>query len=515
MSGVLGQMIHDDVRRTMDPITTKAVIDERWVRDEQDPVMSAHQLRISGADIPANLRGQIFLGAGADLMLIQPRDGHPDEKVGPLEGNSSGSAGTQYYAECVQEHLQRTAVVVGERVLAQHGNDSLVVVMASGTAEKPTRWSHEKFLVTTSGVTLPWRTKLGSPNVDSVAYVPGTFEKNLDAEGSRWTNNPVPTVVGMPMEDMLKARGWEARNPNNKGEYELFLHGRKVNSVVGDGGLSQLQTELTSRTNSSVRIDPARCLNVNPTVELGNDKFKWLCLWNDFMKQHGHLYPIATQRVEAHLATNDAEIRTHMNTLYDMGKTPILKAHNARWGIGNKKGSGRENIDSDIQKLRTNLERINVEGKQIAGQTVCVTECFIPRGVQFEEGDKRKACQDFGVELRVYTLGDHAPKYAYKQGQGKLRSVVAEAKLGDPVSETANQSDSKSKVDATLLTLPMNESGLRASNLTKEDAELIAKMQTHMWQFGIANADFYQLHDMRTSALDEPAQKLVNVRGPW
>jgi hypothetical protein len=516
-----GQLVHFDVQNSMRPIVTNKSWPEHKVRDAQDPVIVKRQLTNSATRVPVGAKG-IWAASGSDHMLIQPRPGHPGEKYAFLELNSKGSAGTSYYGEQLQEILQRTDAYLGERLLDLHGCESLTMVLASGSAAKPTRWSREKFEVTITGVTTPARNKYGSVKVLTLPYVPSTFEKNIGEDRSMWFNNQKTTVVGMPMDDSMRVvvgpQGWEARNPSAAGEYELFFHGRQVNCVVGDGGLAQLEAKLSVAMGKEVRIDPTRCLIANPTSKLGNDKFTAITAMNDFQNHYGHEYPFYAKSVEAYLAKNDEELEHYATKLFNTKgagkdttetKQPIFKADNGRWGKGNLICKSQETLQAHIQEFRTMLDSINPPGEEIAGRNICVTETFRARPVEYGPNAERAQLSGCGGELRVFTSCDYSSTSPSRSGgEGVLKSTVAECKLHDPQARTANQSESASSHDATFLTQPMNKEGYEAIGSLEGEGDQLAKMMSQFVAFCLANRDFYQLRDTRTSALDLPSESL-------
>jgi len=545
------------------------------VQAEQSEKVALRDLQNSGTDMPVEAKGQIFGCAGSDYMMIVPKPDKPAEKVAPLEGNGAGTAGTKGWAECTQNLLLKPAHACGEALL-KHGQDALAIVVASGksklpdtyeqvkarqvaagrpaheitpatigedTLEKltgkssfdkfsaeqlgrqaPTRYSHEKFYHVVSGMCDPLRHAYGPQGYEPIAYLPENFEsKHVTGESAHWTTNAKPTVMAMQMGDSNSANGWSVEKPNAKGEYELHFHGRKVNVFYNDGGLGQLLATIAEKMGvAQIKINPAECRVVNPTIEMATDKFQWVCAHNDLLKTHGHLYPVMVQQVPAFFAKNDTEIQQSCQKLVDAGIPPILKPDNSRWGYGIKPmaaDASPEVIQSKIAESRAKLNStINLGGKNIAGRTYCVTEAYTRFGATFEKDDKREACHGFGIELRCAAIGDYDKAYAAKPAGAKLRSQLAIAKLAPLGAETGNLSDTSSSVPTNLLTLPMNESGMTSTGLTQVERDQVVRFNTHLWSHVLANQEAYQFdangEPKRTDALADSPVALKNVPPP-
>lgn len=522
------------------------------VQAEQSEDVALHDLQISSVDMPAAAKDQIFACAGSDYMMIEPRPGKEAEKVAPLEGNGAGTAGTKGWAEVTQNMLLKPAHACGEALLA-HGPQALAIVVASGNSklpedpaeqaklknkssfdkfsvehlgrQAPTKYSHEKFYHAVSAMCDPLRHAYGPEGYEPIAYVPDKFEEqHLTGPNAHWTTaGAKPTVMSMQMADQNRADGWEAKNPNSKGEYELHFHGRKVNVFYNDGGLGQLLATLAEKEGvPQIRINQAECKVVNPTIEMATDKFQWLCAYNDFMKLHGPEYPVMVQQVPAFFTKNDAEMQQRCEELVQQNVAPILKPDNSRWGYGIKPMPADASpalIKSKITESREKLaSTINAGGKNIAGRTYCVTEAYQRLGATFGQGDKREACNNFGIELRCAAIGDYDKAYANKPAGAKLRSQLAIAKLAPIGAETGNLSDTSSNIPTSLLTLPMNEAGQTATGLTQDEREQVVKFNTHLWSFVLANQDAYQFgangEPTRTSALDPSPVTLTDVPAP-
>jgi len=558
---IVGWQVQDATRIDMQPMLRHDPEQFRELQTESLRVPIAEQLKASSMAGPAILKDSVFSHARADWLKVPPPDPtKPDEQiVVPLEPNGAGSAAYEGWSELKNNKIQDTAHECGERLIPL-GTGVRAIVLTSGESvlpedpqklealiakspgdayavqelgrQAPTKFSHEKVFGIVSALTAPLARHHGESNIRRIPFVPkldpfsGVQSKDNDTVNfednhlEAWKDPTKPAVMAMQMDDGIRCNeDFEIRIPPGQDPAKggaLHFKGEKVNMVYNDGGLAQILAAIEVRTGQPARIDTTQTMIVNDTLPMAEDKFQYLCLYNDFMKIYGKQYPVAVQQVAAFHCKGDIDsMAAAAQRVLDEGADCMPKAGTSRWGMGMKpipKDSTPEQVRAICEESKNEIDStINKSGVGVAGRTYCMMQAYERAKATFPEGDKRHALNGAFVEFGVDTIGDYDPKYKYLPAGMKLKSSVDIAKV--TFETTANLSAGKSKIPPYLRTVPMHAEGMQATGLTPKQCEQLAKLNTHLWAFYLANKDVYA-EVTRTSAFDPPPRPLTRYPGP-